>query len=145
PQALLNRTVRQHWFLYRWGSDWRIHNIADRPRSVGSRRRSLVPLAEYHLSCRGLKHRGDGDIDIFADHLSRIVNHDHGAIIEVSDALVVFLAFLQNENFHRLAGKNDRFQGVSQLVNIKHVDTLELGYFVEIEIVGDDFAFIQFR
>ena len=35
-----------------------------------------------------------------ADHLARVIHHHHGAVVQVADALVVLLAFFQDEHIH---------------------------------------------
>src|SRR2546428_57052 len=54
--------------------------------------------SEDHLPRRRLQHAGDDDVDRLADHLARVVHHHHRAIVEIGDALVVLLAFLEDEN-----------------------------------------------
>src|SRR6185312_1426010 len=104
---------------------------------------ALIPLSKNHFSGRGLQHRGDRDVDSLAHHLSGVVHHHHGPVVEIGHALVVFLAFLQDEDPHGLAGQNDRLQRVGQFVDIQHRDALQLRHLVQVEVVGDDFAFIQ--
>src|ERR1019366_599922 len=101
---------------------------------------ALVVLAEDHLAGRGLEHAGHRDIDGLGDQLFGVVHHDHGAVIQVSDALVILLAFLEDEDPHGLAGQHDGFQRVGQLVDIEDLDAVKLGHLVQIEIVGDDLA-----
>src|SRR5579859_178121 len=110
-----------------------------------NRARPLVELAENHLPGRGLEHRGDSDIHILADELARIVHHDHGSVIQVGDTLVVFLAFLEDEDPHGLARQHDRLKRIGQFIDIQHFHALKLGDLVEIEIIGDDFCLVQFR
>src|SRR5437773_6523905 len=55
---------------------------------------AVVVLAENHLSGRGLKDACDGDVYGLRNHLLGIVHNHHRAVVEVSHALVVLLAFL---------------------------------------------------
>ncbi len=103
----------------------------------------LVELAEDHLPGGGLQHAGHGDVDGLRDHPLGVVHHHHGAVVQVSHALVVFLALLQNEDPHGLAGQHDGLQRVGQLVDVQHFDAVQLGHLVEVEIVGDDLAVVD--
>ena len=38
-----------------------------------------------------------------------VFDHDHGAVVQVAHALVVFLALLDEEDLHLLAGQHHRF------------------------------------
>src|ERR1700722_13793663 len=104
---------------------------------------SLIPLAKNHLSRRGLQDRGDRNVDGLTNHFARVVDNHHSAVIQIGNALVVFLAFFQYEHLHNLARQHDRLQGICQFVDVQHRDTLQLRYFIEIEIVGDDLAFVE--
>src|ERR1051325_3257271 len=100
--------------------------------------RFFPETAEDHLTGSGLQHAGDCDIGVLADQPARIINHHHRSIIEIGHALIVFLAFLQDENPHRLAWEYDRLERICQLINIEYADPAQLGDFVQVEIVGDD-------
>ena len=86
---------------------------------------------------------GHGNVDGLADHLAGVVDDHHGAVIEIGDALVVFFSFFQNEDAHDLAGQNDGLKRVGQFVDVEHGHALQLGDFVEIEVVGEDLAFVE--
>src|SRR5208282_2056546 len=118
---------------------------ADRRRRFGvvAAGRALIPFAKDHLAGGGLQHRSHRNVDGLADHLARVIDDHHGAVIEIGDALVVFFAFLQDEYPHHFAWQNDRLERVGQFVDIEHGYALELGDFVEVEVVGDDLAFIE--
>src|SRR5215467_2849494 len=60
----------------------------------------LVELAEDHLAGGGLEHAGHRDVDGLGDHLLGVIDHHHGAVIEIRDALVVLLALFENEHAH---------------------------------------------
>src|SRR5262249_3259143 len=66
------------------------------------------------------------------------------AVIQVSHTLVVFLAFLEDKHAHGFAGQDNRFQGVRQLVDIENFHALQLGDFVQVEVVGDDLGLVHF-
>src|SRR5439155_5289464 len=61
--------------------------------------------------------------------------------IEVSDALVVFLAFFQNKDPHRLARQNHGFESVRKLVDIEHFHSAKLRDFIQVKVIGDDHSF----
>src|SRR5579875_1040931 len=80
------------------------------PRFRRSRHRDgpLVELAEDHLAGGSLQYGRDGDVDVLADHLAGVVYHYHGSVIEIGHALVVLLAFFQDENPNDFAGQHTR-------------------------------------
>src|SRR6185369_6833604 len=82
-----------------------------RPRLIPWHR-AFIPLTKDHLAGSGLQDRCDRDVNGLADHLAGIVDYNHGPIIEVGDALVVLLAFLQDENPHDLARQHDGLERV---------------------------------
>src|SRR6185503_19673865 len=100
--------------------------------------RFFPETAEDHLAGSSLQHAGHRNVGVLADQTARIVDHHHRAIVEIGHALIVFLAFLQDENPHRLAWEYDRLERICQLINIEHADSAQLGDFVQIEVVGDD-------
>src|SRR5205823_11388044 len=59
--------------------------------------------AEYHLACSRLKDARDRDVGRLSDQSPGVVDDYHRAVVEIGDALVVFLAFLEDEYPHRLA------------------------------------------
>src|SRR5207244_10485612 len=64
---------------------------------------AIVESAKYHLTGSGLQYAGDRDIDGSRNQFLGVVDHYHGSVIEVRDALVILFAFLQNEDAHGLA------------------------------------------
>src|SRR3990170_1784421 len=65
---------------------------AGRPGGRGppsGRLRLLLQPGEDHAARCGLEDRGDADINGLADVAAAVVNHHHGAVVEVGDALVV--------------------------------------------------------
>src|SRR6266576_3577280 len=106
---------------------------------------ALIPLAENHLAGSRLQYRSDGDIYRLANHLARVVDHHHRAVIQIGNALVVLFSLFQDEHPHRLARQHDRLQRVGEFVDVQYGHALQLRYFVEIEVVGDDLTFVKFR
>src|SRR6266508_2227098 len=98
----------------------------------------LREAPENHLARGGLKHRCHLSCDGFADHPARVVDHYHGAIIQIGHALVVLFPFFQDENLHRLPWQDYGLERVGQLINIEHIDSPKLRHFIEVEVVGDD-------
>src|SRR5215831_7063101 len=105
--------------------------------------RALVILAENHLPGRSLQHTGYRDIDGLGDHALGVIDHYHRAIVQVGDALVVLLPFLEDKHAHRLARQYDRLQGVGQFVDVQHLHAMQLRHLIEVEIVGDDLAVVD--
>src|SRR5262249_9237513 len=73
-------------------------------------RAALVPFAEDHLPGSGLQNRGDRNIDRLADHLASVVDYDHGPVIKIGHALVIFFSFFKDEHAHGLTRQHDRFE-----------------------------------
>src|SRR6185437_13291635 len=46
--------------------------------------------------------------------------------------------FLEDEDFHQLAGKDDRLERVGELVDVQDRDAAQLRNFVQVEVVRDD-------
>src|SRR5204862_4955331 len=65
--------------------------------------------------------------------------------VEVSHTLVVFLAFLQDEDLHDLARQHDRLERVGELVDVEDVDAAQLRDLVQVEVIGDDFPLKRAR
>src|SRR5579883_1006929 len=103
----------------------------------------LIVLAENHLAGGRLEHAGDGDVDGLRDHLLGVVHHHHGAVVEVGHALAVLLALLENEHPHGLARQDNGLQRIRQLVDVQHLDAVELRDFIEVEIVRDHLAVVD--
>src|SRR4030095_2914175 len=104
--------------------------------------------AKDHLTRSRLQHTGHCDISVFADQSARIVYDHHGAIVQISDTLVVFFAFLQDEYSHCFTRQYDRLERISQLVDVQHTHATQLRDLVQVEIVSDDYCvelFAQFN
>ena len=53
-----------------------------------------------------------------------MIDHHHGAIVQITDALVELLAFLENRHRHPLAGQHHGHQRIGQIVDIQHFDMM---------------------
>src|SRR5258706_2114347 len=104
-EASLARLFHDNWLRF-LDFDGRLRRSRLGPD--GLLRHPLVPFSENHFARGGLQHRRDRDVDGLADRLARIVDYDHGSIVKIGDALVVFFAFLEDEDMHDFAGKDDR-------------------------------------
>src|SRR5216683_2817498 len=110
----------------------------------GARAPVLAEAAENHLARGCLQDAGDRYVYILADHTASIVHDYHRAVIQISHALVVFLALFQHEDTHYLAGQHDRLQSVGKLVNVEDRYPAKLRDLIQVEIVGDDLGFDLF-
>src|SRR5688500_2715505 len=100
-----------------------------------------------HLAGCCLQHARDCDIGVLTDQPARIIDNHHRSVVEISDALIVFLPFLEDEYSHRLARQHDRPERVCQLVNVEHAHAAQLGHLVKVKIVRNDYCielFAQF-
>src|SRR5436190_3761834 len=125
---------------FRIGHGARLDHRRRSRRGRRHRARALDEAPEDHLPRRRLQHAGDDDVDVLADHPARVVDDHHRPVVQVGDPLVVFLAFLQDEDLHELAGEDDRLERVGELVDVEDVDAAELGHLVQVEVVGDDLS-----
>ena len=89
--------------------------------------RIFVVAAEDHFAHGRLEDGGDGDVDVLADHAARVVDDDHRPVVEIGHALVLFLALLDDEDLHRLAGQDDGPEGVGQLVDVEDRESAGAG------------------
>src|ERR1700730_9918899 len=114
----------------------------DRDNSARQGFTTLIIAAENHFAGGGLVNRRDADIDSPVDQLARAVDDDHGPIIQIGNALVVFFPFAQNEDAHDLAGQDDGLERVRELVDVHDLNSLKRSDFVEVEIVRNDFRVV---
>src|SRR5690606_6526636 len=103
----------------------------------------VVVTREDHPSGRGLQRAGDGGFQFFADPVAGVLDHDHRAVVEVTDALGGAFAVLDDADAHRLAGQHNRAQGAGQVVEVHHVNPAQRGDLVEVVIVGHQPALAQ--
>ena len=61
---------------------------------------------------------------------------DHCAVVKIRHALAVLLSFLHHLHSHVFAGKNNWFEGIRQLIDVEHLNGMDFGYLVQVEIVG---------
>ena len=101
---------------------------------------AIIQAAEDHFSGWSLVNRSDQNFDGAIDQAPCSVNHNHSAIVQISHALIGLFAFAKDQDAHGFAGKNGRFEGVSEFVDVEHGNALDPGDFIQIVIVGDDFA-----
>jgi hypothetical protein len=52
----------------------------------------------------------------------------------------VLFAFFQDEHAHRFSAQDHRAESIGELVDAEDFETLHLGGFIQIEIVGDNFG-----
>src|SRR5262249_23526961 len=83
--------------------------LADRRMMIGA---LFFVSAEDHLTSSRLEHAGDRRFDGLADHLAGVVHHNHRSVVEVRDALIEFLALLENENLHGFTRQIYRLESV---------------------------------
>ena len=66
-----------------------------------------------------------------------VLDNDHRAIFEIADALVCLAALLDNAHPKILARQKDRLDRIGQLVDVEHLDALDLGHTVQVIVVGE--------
>ena len=103
----------------------------------------VVKAPEDHFTSGGLQDAGDGDVDGSGDHFFGVIDHHHGAVVKIGDALVVLFALLQDKDAHGFAGENDGLEGVGKIVDVEDLHAVELGNLIQIEVVGHDFAAVD--
>src|SRR5215469_13266292 len=101
-------------------------------------RDSTLQFREDHPAGGGLEHRSHFDADLLALPLASVLDDDHRTVIEEADALVLFLAFLDDADSHLFARKSHGFHGVAQLVDVEDTDALELRDAIEVVVVRQD-------
>ena len=85
-----------------------------------------------------MQHRGDDHADRLIDIAPSVLDHDHGAVIEVGDTLILLLPLLDDLHVHLLAGNDDRLERVREVVEVEDADAFELGDAIEVVVVGHD-------
>jgi hypothetical protein len=94
--------------------------------------------AEDHFAGGGLEGVGDDEFDFLIDFVAGAFNDDHGAVLEVTDALGGAFAVFDDADFHGFAGKGDGLERFGDGVDVDDADAAEAGDFVEVVVVGDD-------
>src|SRR6202158_4337119 len=92
---------------------------------------------DHPPGCR-LQHGGHDHPDRLVHIAAAVLDHDHGAVIEVGDSLVLLLPFLDHLDVHFLAGDDHRLERVRQVVQVEDAYAFELRHPVEGVIVGHD-------
>src|SRR5262249_21424397 len=81
-------------------------------RGGSSGRLVALEPGEDHAAGRGTQYRGDGRADRLADVALAVVDHHHGAVVEIGHALTALLALLHDVDVHDLARQDDRLEGI---------------------------------
>src|SRR3954454_22292593 len=102
-----------------------------------SRHYAVLHLGEDHATGYGLEDAGYYNVDFAVHVFAAVLDHYHGAVVEIADSLAEFFAFLDHVYLHLFAGQHHRLDGVGKLVDVEHLHALPLGYAVQVEVVGD--------
>ena len=97
---------------------------------------TAVDPAEDHPPRRGLEHAGDGDGHFLAHVGAALLDHHHGAVLEIADPLAHLVARLDDAHVQRFSGQGDRLEGVGDLVQVDDLDPLQLGDLVQVVVIG---------
>jgi hypothetical protein len=125
------------------GSGWYRMPFSCRVRSALNR--PVVEFPEDHLAGSGLQDAGHGNVYGPGNLPFGVIYNDHGSIVQVGYALIVFFPFLQDEYSHRFSRQNNGLHRVCQFINIQDLDAVYLGDLVQIEVVRHDAAPVGFR
>ena len=109
-------------------------------RSAWWRRLHGIDPPEDHPAGAGLQDARDRQAERLAEVVGTLLGDDHRAVIEVADALSLFLAPFEELDRQALAGQDDRLHGVGQVVQVDDLDALQTGDLVEVVVVGDNLA-----
>ena len=93
---------------------------------------------EDHAPRGRLQHARHHDVEIPPDPRTRVVDDDHGAVVQIGHALVLFLAFLQDEHVHQLAREHDGAERIGEFVDVQNFHTAQLRDLVQVEVVRHD-------
>ena len=80
----------------------------------------------------GLEEAQDFDGHLLANEGLGLVDDNHGAVVEVADALALVLALAHDAEGKDFAGQDDRLEDAGQLVEVEMGDGLEFGDFAEV-------------
>src|SRR3989304_4796612 len=72
------------------------------------------------------------------------IYHNHCSVIEVSNALAVFLAFFYNEYLQFLVGQYHGFKGICQVVDIEDCNAVEFCDLIQVYIVCKNLCIVLF-
>ena len=91
-------------------------------------------LGKYHPTTLSLKRTGHRHEHRLVDLVATTLDDDHRSIVEISNPLVVSLSRLDHSNLKCLARQILRSQRGGDLIQIDHLDIVQLGDLVEIEV-----------
>ena len=84
----------------------------------------VMRLSEDHTSLRGLQDLGYRDVNRLVEVPPSILHHHHGAVIQITYALVGLGALLDDAHFQRLSVEDRGLHRIGQLVDVQHTDAL---------------------
>ena len=87
-----------------------------------------------------LQGAGDDHLEPLADPAPGPFHHHHGAVVEVADALVCFLAVAGNLEQQLIAGPHLGAQGDDQLTEVEHLEGLHLSHLGQVVVGGQQGA-----
>src|SRR5262249_26481066 len=79
------------------------------------------------------------------DKIAAALDNDHRAVIQIGDALSMLFAVFDDLDENLLTRQYDRLHGIRQIVDVQHRHTLQLAYFVQVEVIRDDLTPQHFR
>ena len=68
-----------------------------------------------------MQRAGDADEQFPSDLVAGALDNDHGAVVEITDALFRFLTRLDNFHLHRLTGQSHDLERIGQIVDVHHI------------------------
>src|SRR5579859_2914083 len=98
----------------------------------------LLRMRKNHATGNSLEHAGHGDIHGVTHVGTATLDDDHGPVVEIANTLPNFFAVLHNLDRHVFARQQDGLDGMGKLIDIEHLDALQLRDTIEVEVVGDD-------
>src|SRR4051812_9265567 len=94
-------------------------------------------IGKYNYTGTGLESALDLDVDLLANHVRGLIYDDHGAVVEVADALPFILSFTSNAKLENFAREENCFERIGHGGQIDEGDFLKLRDFAEIKIGGE--------
>src|SRR3990172_9207594 len=85
----------------------------------------FLQLGKYHPPAGCLQYAGYCNIYILPHMPSGIINYYHSAVLEIANALPLFLSFLKYKDIHNLTGKYSGPHGSCQLIKVQNRYTLQ--------------------
>src|SRR5260370_38034723 len=93
--------------------------------------------SEDHATGRRLQYAGHGNTDFLTDSGPALLHDDHGAVIQVADALADLVARLDHFDDHRFAGQGDGLHSVGHFIEVNDFHALQLGDLVQVKVIRD--------